>query len=259
VLQENCTMEVTECLDRLVAFQSVVGTSNLAIVNWIRAYLEEFGSRVHILPGPERDRANLFATFGPADRPGYILSGHLDVVPAMEAGWTTNPFKLRVDGHRLYGRGPSDMKGFLAAVLAAAPRLAHTDLARPIHVAFSYDDEAGCVGVPHLIARLPELCAAPAGAIIGEPSGLRGILAHKGKAAERLTLHGRAGHSSRPDLGRNAIHAMAAVLSAVVRQADTLAQGSQDRRFEPPYSSLQVGIIRGGHAVNVIPDTCQIE
>lgn len=187
-------MEVTECLDRLVAFQSIVGTCNRAIVNWIRDYLEELGSRVHILPGPERDRANLFATFGPADRPGYILSGHLDVVPAMEAGWTTNPFKLRVDGRRLYGRGTSDMKGFVAAVLAAAPRLARTNLVRPIHVAFSYDEEAGCIGVPHLIARLPELCAAPAGAIIGEPSGLRGILAHKGKAAERLTLHGCADH-----------------------------------------------------------------
>jgi acetylornithine deacetylase len=251
-------MEVTECLERLIAFQSVVGTSNHAIVDWIRAYLEELGSQVHILPGPERDRANLFATFGPADRPGYILSGHLDVVPAMD-GWRTNPFKLRVDGPRLYGRGTSDMKGFLAAVLAAAPRLASTNLVRPIHLAFSYDEEAGCIGVPHLIARLPELCAAPAGAIIGEPSGLRGILAHKGKAAARLTVLGRAGHSSRPDLGRNAIHAMAAVLSAAARQADALAQGRQDQSFEPAHSSLQIGIIRGGHAVNVIPETCQIE
>lgn len=251
-------MEVTECLDRLIAFQSVVGTPNRAIVDWIRAYLQEFGSQVHILPGPEPDRVNLFATFGPADRPGYILSGHLDVVPAM-AGWTTDPFKLRVDGRRLYGRGTSDMKGFLAAVLAAAPRFASTDLVRPIHLAFSYDEEAGCIGVPHLIARLPELCAAPIGAIIGEPSGLRCVLSHKGKAAARLTVHGRAGHSSRPDLGSNAIHAMAAVLGAAVAQADALAQGPQDRRFEPPYSSLQVGIIRGGHAVNVIPETCQIE
>ncbi|NKF32235.1 M20/M25/M40 family metallo-hydrolase, partial [Pseudomonas sp. BGM005] len=113
------------------------------------------------LPGPEGDRSNLFATIGPVEAPGYILSGHMDVVPAAEAGWSSDPFRLRAEADRLYGRGSTDMKGFLAAVLAAVPALAATRLRRPIHLAFSYDEEAGCRGVPHMIARLPELCARP--------------------------------------------------------------------------------------------------
>lgn len=252
-------MNVTDMLERLIAFPSIVGTPNGDIVEWIRAYLESHGARVTVLGGPEGDRSNLFATFGPSDRPGYILSGHMDVVPANESGWTSDPFRMRKDGECLYGRGSSDMKGFLAACLAAAPALAKCKLTQPLHLAFSYDEEAGCRGVPHLIARLPDLCAPPAGAIIGEPSNMRAILAHKGKAAARVTLRGQTGHSSRPDLGINAIHAMTAILSAAVANASSLAEGPFDPIFEPPYSSLQIGTIRGGRAVNIIPDLCEVE
>ena len=126
------------------------------------------------------------------------------------------PFALRREDERLYGRGTTDMKGFLAAVLAAVPTLAGLPLARPIHLAFSYDEEVGCRGVPHLIARLPKLCAKPLGVIVGEPSGMRAVRGHKGKAAARVTIKGRSGHSSRPDLGLNAIHAMSEALSAAV-------------------------------------------
>jgi acetylornithine deacetylase len=254
-------MNATEILDRLVGFPSVVGTPNDGIVASIRGFAERCGARVTVLPGPEGDRANLFATIGPNHVPGYILSGHMDVVPAREPTWTSDPFRLRADGDLLFGRGTSDMKGFLAAALAALPAIADMSLARPLHLAFSYDEEAGCRGVPHLIRRLPELCAKPIGAIIGEPSGLRAIRAHKGKAAARVEIRGRSGHSSRPDQGLNAIHAFACVLLAAVRAGDALLSSRLDPSFEPPYSSLQVGTVSGGQAVNIIPDvlTAEIE
>jgi acetylornithine deacetylase len=254
-------MNATEILDRLVGFPSVVGTPNDGIVAWIRDYAERCGAKVTVLPGPEGDRANLFATIGPDHVPGYILSGHMDVVPALEPTWTSDPFRLRADSDHLFGRGTSDMKGFLAAALAALPAIAGTPLTRPIHFAFSYDEEAGCRGVPHLISRLPELCAKPIGAIIGEPSGLRAIRAHKGKAAARVEIRGRSGHSSRPDQGLNAIHAFGCVLLAAVRTGEALQSSRLDPSFEPPYSSLQVGTVSGGQAVNIIPDflTAEIE
>ena len=232
-------MNAIEIIERLVAFPSVVGTANGDIAGWIAEYLESHGARVSVIPGPEGDRANLFATFGPADRAGYILSGHMDVVPAGEPEWSSDPFRLRTENDRLYGRGTTDMKGFLATVLAAAPAYSRMKLQRPVHIAFSYDEEAGCRGVPHLIARLPELCAPPAGAIIGEPSNLRSVRAHKGKAAARVSIRGRSGHSSRPDQGVNAIHLMAGIIATAVEAADALTRGPLEKTFEPPYSSLR--------------------
>lgn len=252
-------MHAIDILEKLVSFPSVVGTPNGPIVDWIRSFLEAHGAVVEVLPGPEGDRANLFATLGPREEAGYVLSGHMDVVPATEPGWTTDPFKLRREANRLYGRGTTDMKGFLAAALAFVPRFAGTPRARPIHLAFSYDEEAGCRGVPHMLARLPDLCAPPLGAVIGEPSGMRAILAHKGKAAAKVTVEGRTGHSSRPDLGLNAIHGMATVLTKAVAAATALTAGPFDTTFEPPYSSLQVGRLNGGRAVNIIPDLCEAE
>jgi len=252
-------MDVFDILDRLVAFPSIAGKPNDDIAGWIEACLAEHGAQVTVLPGPEGDRSNLFATIGPADVPGYILSGHMDVVPAGEPQWKSDPFTLRRDGERLYGRGTTDMKGFLAAALAAVPALAKLSLARPIHLAFSYDEEVGCRGVPHLIARLPELCAKPLGVIVGEPSGMRAVRGHKGKAAARVTIQGRTGHSSRPDLGLNAIHAMSEALSAAVSEAERLTHGPFNSAFEPAYSSLQAGVIAGGQSVNVIPDSCKLD
>ncbi len=252
-------MNATEILEKLVSFDSVVGTPNGGIASRISDYLASHGVTAHVLAGPEGDRSNLFATIGPGDLPGYILSGHMDVVPAEAGEWTTHPFTLRRDGDKLFGRGTTDMKGYLAAALAAVPQLATAGLKRPIHLAFSYDEEAGCRGVPHLIARLPALCAPPLGAIIGEPSNMRAVLAHKGKAAARVTIRGRAGHSSRPDLGLNAIHAMAGILNAAIDQAALLTQGPFDVAFEPAYSSLQAGVIAGGKAINIVPDLCSLE
>src|SRR6185369_3556765 len=150
---------------------------------------------------------------------------------AGEPQWSSAPYTMRREGERLYGRGTTDMKGFLAAVLAVVPALAKLRLARPIHLAFSYDEEVGCRGVPHLIARLPQLCAKPLGVIVGEPSGMRAVRGHKGKAAARATINGRSGHSSRPDLGLNAIHAMAGALNAAVSEAERLTRGPLDPAF----------------------------
>ena len=249
-------MNVEEILANLIAFRSVVGTPNSAIVDWIREYCQAAGAEVTALQGPEGDRSNLFVTIGPRERRGYVLSGHMDVVPAGEPEWSSDPFVLRRDGGRLYGRGTTDMKGFLACALAALPALAAISLRQPVHLAFSYDEEAGCRGVPHLLTALPTLCEPPLGAIIGEPSQMQPVRAHKGKAAARLEVIGRSGHSSRPDLGLNAIHAMAGVIAYAAAYGQSLAEQHLDRNFEPAYSSLQVGVIAGGQAVNIIPDRC---
>ena len=249
-------MMVEDLLAKLVAFPSVVGAPNGAIAAWIADYCRAHGATVEVIPGPEGDRCNLFATVGPRDKAGYILSGHLDVVPAGEAEWSSDPFTLRSEGDRRYGRGTTDMKGFLACALAALPKLVASNLSRPIHLAFSYDEEAGCRGVPHLIAALPHLCQKPLGAIIGEPSRMQAVRAHKGKSAVRLEVIGRSGHSSQPHLGLNAVHAMAGVITKAVAYGELLAEGPFDHNFEPPYSSLQVGVIAGGQAVNIIPDRC---
>lgn len=253
------TLTPEAMLARLVGFDSVVGRPNAPIAGFVRDWLGAWGVRAHVLPGPEGDRANLFASIGPAGRPGYVLSGHLDVVPANEPGWTGHPFTLRTDAGRLIGRGACDMKGFVAAALAMVPELVAMDLQAPIHLALSYDEEAGCRGVPHLLSALPGLCAPPAGAIIGEPSGLTPVLAHKGKAAIGLVATGVAGHSSRPDLGANAIQALVPALTAAVAQARALQSGPQDARFLPPWSSLQIGTVSGGQALNIIPDAATAE
>lgn len=252
-------MHVVEILEHLVGFPSVVGTPNHAIAGWIASWATRHGASVSTLTGPEGDRVNLFATIGPADRPGYILSGHMDVVPARETTWSGDPFRLRREGNRLYGRGTSDMKGFLAAALSCLPEIAAQDLAAPIHIALSYDEEAGCRGVPHLLKHLPDLAAPPHGAIIGEPSGMRAIRAHKGKASARATVLGRTGHSSRPDLALNAVHGMARVLASVAATEAAFIAGERQDIFAPPYSTLQVGVVHGGQAINVIPDRCLIE
>jgi acetylornithine deacetylase len=253
-------MPVETVLADLVGFPSVCRTPNGAIIEHVRAYLAGHGVDSVIVPGPEGDRANLFATIGPKVEGGIILSAHLDVVPAAPEGWVGDPFKLRRDGERLIGRGAVDMKGFAACVLASVPALVAKRLARPVHIALSYDEEIGCVGVRHLIARLPELCPPALGCIVGEPSGLRPVLAHKGKIAQRVTVDGKAGHSSRTDLGDNAIHYAAGLIAAIHEEALRHAsQGPFAEAFAPPYSTIQVGVIRGGTGINIVPAQCVFE
>jgi acetylornithine deacetylase len=253
-------MTPTAILADLVAIPGLPGQPNGAIVDYVRARLLAAGAAVHVLPGPEGDRANVFATIGPADRPGIVLSGHMDVVPIEGQAWTSDPFRLTQTDGRLVGRGTTDMKGFLACVLAMAPDFAAMDLARPVHVAFSYDEEIGCRGAPHLVAALPGLCAPPSGAIVGEPSDMAPVLAHKGKAALEIVIEGVAGHSSDPAAGENALYPAGELLVLLRDEAARLAaEGPFDPRFSPPHSTLQAGLIRGGAAVNIIPDRCVLE
>ncbi|WP_296741218.1 acetylornithine deacetylase [Mesorhizobium sp.] len=245
-------------LESLVSYPSVVGAPNGAIVEYVRALFASHSVPVSIIPGPEGDRSNLFATVGPTDVPGYILSGHLDVVPAKEPQWLSDPFRLRRDGERLIGRGACDMKGFVAAILSAVPDLVDLQLPVPIHFALSYDEEAGGRGAPHMIRELPNLCAAPIGCIVGEPSNMVPILRHKGKMALRVVARGVSGHSSRTDLGSNAIHKLLPALATAVQMSDALKSGPLDPFFEPPYSTLQVGVIRGGEAINIIPGSAEL-
>lgn len=253
-------MTVAETLAELVAVPSLPGRANAAIVGLIRERLAEAGVAAVELPGPEGDRSNLFATIGPRERPGVILSAHTDVVPTEGQAWTSDPFRLSADGDRLTGRGTSDMKGFVACLLALAPELAALPLRRPIHLALSYDEEIGCRGAPHLIARLPELCAPPEAAIIGEPTDMHPVLSHKGKRAIVATIAGEAGHSSNPGAGANALYPAGELLLRIRDRAAALAAaGPFDPRFDPPHSTLQAGVIRGGSALNIIPDRAEIE
>lgn len=251
---------VEAILAALVGHPSVCGTPNGAILAYVRDLLASHGVESIVVPGPEGDRANLFATIGPKVPGGLVLSAHLDVVPAPAERWLGDPFTLRSDGERLIGRGAVDMKGFVACVLASVPALVARKLSRPVHIALSYDEELGCVGVRHLIARLPELCPAPLGCVVGEPTNLRPVLRHKGKIAQRLTVTGKAGHSSRPDLADNAIHYAAELVRAIQAEARRhAAEGPYAEAFEPAYSTLQVGTIHGGTGINIVPERCVLE
>lgn len=247
-------------LSDLVAIADLPGASNARMAACILDHLARLGVECAVLPGPEGDRVNLFATLGPRDVPGYVLSGHMDVVPTEGQIWSSDPFRLRAEGGRLYGRGATDMKGYLACMLAMVPEFQAMGLRRPIHLAFSYDEEIGCRGVGHMIARLPDLCAPPLGCIVGEPSDMVPVLSHKGKQAVELRIEGQAAHSSQPDLGVNAIYPAAELLLFIRDLAARLAaEGPFDARFSPPCSTVVAGVVQGGAAVNIIPDRCAIQ
>ncbi|EBA06464.1 acetylornithine deacetylase [Sagittula stellata] len=244
----------------LVACADLPGDSNARVADCVLGHLRRAGLDPHVMPGPEGDRVNIFASIGPRDVPGMILSGHMDVVPGEGQPWTSDPFRLTEREGKLHGRGATDMKGFLACMLAAIPNFRAARLERPLHLAFSYDEEIGCRGVGHMIAALPDLVAPPFGCIVGEPTDMRPVLSHKGKQSTRLTMTGRPAHSSRPDDGVNAIYASAEMLLAIRDLNATLASdGPFDPRFDPPHSTAVAGVVRGGTAVNIIPDHAEID
>jgi len=248
-------------LAALIPFKTLSEQPNHEIIAWIKAYLEKFGVPCSVLFGPEGDRANLFATIGPKEQSGYILSGHMDVVPVEGQDWATDPFCLTdVGGGRYAGRGTSDMKGYLACALAMVPYFQSLDLKRPIHLAFSYDEEIGCRGVPHLIPTIPDLCAQPRACLVGEPSDLIPVLSHKGKCAIEISFHGKAAHSSDPSKGENAIYPASELVLFAKDLAERLkTEWLNDARFDPSESTLIAGVIKGGAAVNIIPDHCMVQ
>jgi acetylornithine deacetylase len=248
-------------IDRLIAFNTVSRDSNLGLIEWVRDYLQGFGAKTRLTHDASGKKANLFATLGDSKKPGLVLSGHTDVVPVDGQNWDTDPFAATERDGRLYARGSADMKGFIGIILAQAPKfiaaLNDNRLEAPLHYALSYDEEVGCLGVRGLIADLEEQGIRPAGCVVGEPTSMQPIIAHKGTHRFRCAVHGREAHSSYVTHGVNAIEYAARLVVFIRQLADRLAQLEQrDYGFTVPYSTLSTGLIQGGIAANVVPKDC---
>jgi acetylornithine deacetylase len=249
-----------ELLERLIGFATVSRDSNLELIAFIRHYLAELGVESELFYNPERTKANLFATIGPRDRGGVVLSGHTDVVPVDGRAWTVEPFRLTERDGRLYGRGTADMKGFIASVLAAVPVFLKRTLKLPVHLAFSYDEEVGCLGVRPMLAELEKRPHKPHLCLIGEPTELKPVLGHKGKLAMRCQVKGAACHSAYAPYGVNAIEYAARLIGRLGEIGAQLAQPEHhDERFDPPFSTVQTGVIKGGRALNIVPAECEFD
>lgn len=249
-----------DILEKLIAYPTVSTDSNLALIDYCAEYLDGLGARVQIFKNAEGTKANLFATLGPEGDGGIVLSGHSDVVPAEEDGWLSDPFQMRNDGERLYGRGTCDMKGFIAASLALAPAYAALPLRRPLHFSFTHDEETGCLGAQDLVGHLREQGLKPAVAIIGEPTDMRIIEGHKGCCEYSTHFKGLEGHGSQPDLGVSAVEYATRYVGRLLELREALKQRSPaGSQFEPPWSTLQVGRIEGGVAHNVIAGDCRVD
>lgn len=247
-------------LGRLIGFATVSRDSNLALIAFIRDYLASHGVESELFHNEEGTKANLFATIGPTDRGGVVLSGHTDVVPVDGQAWSVEPFCLTEREGRLYGRGAADMKGFIASVLAAVPTFLAEPLRLPVHLAFSYDEEVGCLGVRSMLAELQKRPHTPRLCLIGEPTELKPVLGHKGKLAMRCQVQGAACHSAYAPQGVNAIEYAARLIGKLGEIGAGLARPEhQDARFDPPFSTVQTGMIKGGRALNIVPADCQFD
>lgn len=241
-----------EMLARLVAFPTVSRDSNLDLVAFVRDYLAAHGVVARILPSPDGTKANLWASIGPAVPGGIVLSGHTDVVPVDGQTWTSDPWTLTERGGRLYGRGTADMKGFDAVCLALVPEMIAAGLKRPIHLALSYDEEVGCTGVGPMIDDMVAAGLEASAVVVGEPSRMKVVTAHKGGLRYKVTVRGKPVHSSRIDTGVSAIHVAARL---IVWHEDTMranaARADAANGFEPPYTTLHCGLVQGGTAPNI--------
>jgi acetylornithine deacetylase len=251
----NATPSSVEMLADLVRFDTTSRHSNLALIGFVRAYLDGHGVPYRVSANADGDKANLHAIVGPHTAGGVALSGHVDTVPVDGQAWRTDPFALHQAEGRLYGRGTTDMKGFVACALAAVPALLARGLARPLHLFITYDEETTCAGARRLVDDLAESGLRPDCCIVGEPSGMRPITAHKGKLDVRVQVRGRAGHSAVPAAGVNAVHAAAEAVAWIAAQARARAtEGPFEYGFDPPHTTLHVGTIAGGSILNIIPE-----
>jgi acetylornithine deacetylase len=253
-------MTSKDLLARLIGFDTTSRESNLQLIEFVRNYLAQLQVPCELIFNEERSKANLFATLGPADRAGIVLSGHTDVVPVDGQAWSVAPFVLSEKDGKLYGRGAADMKGYIACVLAAVPALLAAPLRMPVHIALSYDEEVGCLGVRGLLAELAQRPHTPLLCIIGEPTELKPVLGHKGKLAMRCDVRGAACHSAYAPQGVNAIEYAAELIGELGRIGTRLrAEHLQDPRFDPPFSTVQTGLISGGNALNIVPADCRFD
>jgi acetylornithine deacetylase len=256
----QATINKIEMTKRLVGFDTTSRNSNLELIDFVRDYLDGYGVKSELVFDEDRAKANLFATIGPPDQGGIMLSGHTDVVPVDDQDWHSDPFELVEKDDRLYGRGSSDMKGFVATVLSLVPELAGRKLHTPIHLSFSYDEEVGCLGVRRLISVLAGRPNRPRLCIIGEPTMMQVGTAHKGKHTLRCHVHGHEAHSSLVHQGVNAIEAAAEIIARLKEIARRKRdQGPFDPDFEPPYSTIHTGLIQGGTALNIVPRECTFD
>lgn len=249
-----------EILDRLIAFPTVSRDGNIDLMRYVSSLLAQAGIECRLFPSETGDRASLFATVGPPGPGGLVLSGHTDVVPVDGQRWTRDPFRLFEDNGRLYGRGTTDMKGFVACAIEAMLRASIAPPASPLHLALSYDEEIGCVGVRPMLVELAKAGLKPTSVLIGEPTSMRVASGHKGKLAGRATCCGVAAHSALAPNGMNAIHLAADFLGEIRRlQAELAESGSRDGDYDIPYTTLHAGIIAGGTALNIVPEHCTLD
>jgi acetylornithine deacetylase len=228
-------MTSIDLLDRLIGFDTVSSKSNLALIGFVESYLADLGVPSRRTVSPDGEKANLFATIGPDDPGGIVLSGHTDVVPVDGQPWTSDPFVLTRRDSRLYGRGTSDMKAFIAVCLALAPEAVRGHLRRPLHFAFSFDEEVGCTGVGHMLEDITRNLPMPAAVIIGEPSDMKLVNAHKGGYGFRTTVVGKEAHSSQLHRAGHAINAAVDLIQFLRRIAEEKRQAAPpDSPFEPP-------------------------
>src|SRR5262245_22331150 len=245
-----------DLLARLVAFDTTSHKSNLPLIRFVEDYLRQHGVKSTLVPTPDGQKASLFATIGPAGAGGIAFSGHTDVVPVEGQTWSSDPFTLVERAGRLYGRGACDMKGYLACVLAMVPEFRARKLTTPMHIAFSYDEEVGCTGVRPMVRELGKSLPLPRMVLVGEPTGMAVVDAHKGPMRWVVRLTGKAAHSSMPHLGVNAVTNAGHLLGELARIEAELKETGLNPRFDPPYTTLQVTQIAGGTASNIVPAAC---
>jgi acetylornithine deacetylase len=255
------TLQATiDLLDRLIGYPTVSTDSNLEMIIDLSGRLQTLGARTHIFGDETGSKATLFGSLGPDVQGGVLLSGHSDVVPVTDQDWSSDPFEMRQADGRLYGRGTCDMKGFIAATIVMAERYADLPLKRPVHFAYTYDEETGCLGAQALIPELQRLGIKPDIAIIGEPTEMRVIEGHKGCCEYTTRFEGLEGHGSSPDLGVNAAeYAVRYVARLMELRADLRARVPADSRFVPPYTTINIGRVQGGHAHNVIVGKAEVD
>ena len=271
--KKSLISRVEQILGALVSFQSVPGTDGTPILDWVSAYLQHHGLQVHRLPFPPADAqtgapANIFTSIGPHCDGGICLSAHLDVVPAAAQNWAHPPFELTVEDkmhskdagtRRFYGRGTTDMKGFAALMLAMVPEWIQQQRSRPLHLAFTYDEESGCRGAPYLIEQIGRQIPRPEAVIVGEPTGMIPVIGHKGGTSCYSEIHGVPAHSSTPSAGASAIYIANDIITFLRDTADGLRRSeTQDDRFSPSHTTISVGEVHGGTARNIIPEECHI-
>lgn len=259
-LHTQPSAELMAMIERLIAFPTVSRDSNLGLIEWTRDYLAGMGVSARLTYDASGKKANLFATLGGGSRPGLVLSGHTDVVPVDGQAWDTDPFKATVVGDKLFGRGSADMKSYIATALVMAPRFLASNADAPLHIALSYDEEVGCIGVRSLIKDLAEIGLKTAGCIVGEPTLMQPIIAHKGTHRFRCCITGREAHSSYTTQGVNSIEYAARIIVYIRQMADRLAQlETRDYAFTVPFTTMQTGTIKGGLASNIVPKDCEFQ